>query len=302
MPAGCRDGVMNMRSVCMERSNVNQVSAMFRGSGLDKNKLSKLDVLPEPRSRYLIAMTPRSGSSFLCDMMTKSRRFGAPGEALNEAFIPKILKSVPGRSPDEYLRNFCRAKKTPNGVAGLKTSWFQFRNFKAAMEDEAYLSGFRYIYLFRRDIAAQAVSLYKATASQVFHTNIAHSEHALAKLAALKYDYAAIDMWRNHIAEQERGWQQYFHARRIFPLCLSYEDMGPDVLGTMQRIATFVGVDPKNVARPDSPSVFEKIGDAQNLEWARRYEQEALARAGGPRPDNDKVHASDTSGVLQGRP
>jgi LPS sulfotransferase NodH len=94
--------------------------------------------LPEPRSRFIIAITPRSGSSYLCDLMTKVKLLGSPGEVINQKFIPKILKRIPGRNPDEFLKNILRFRKTKNGVSGLKASWFQFRNFKNAMIDEHF--------------------------------------------------------------------------------------------------------------------------------------------------------------------
>ncbi|NIV10795.1 MAG: hypothetical protein GWN62_05760, partial [Aliifodinibius sp.] len=62
-------------------------------------------------------------------------------------------------------------------------------------------------YLTRRNLAAQAVSLYKATASNVFHTNIKHEREALHKLEMLEYDFKKIQRWYWHIALQEQGWK-----------------------------------------------------------------------------------------------
>lgn len=260
---------------------MNKIAKLFDKSAPDQAALDAIEAMPEPRRRYLFAMTPRSGSSYLCDVMTKTRIFGAPGEALNQEFIPNIAKKIPGRSPDEYLRNFIRAKAGRNGVSGLKASWFQFNNFTQAMGDKAYLGGFKHIYLTRRDLAAQAVSLYKATSTSVFHTNIQHGEAAVGKLQALEYDYAEIAKWYEHIVQQEKGWQAYFMENRIFPLCVSYEDIDEDVLGVMKRIATYVGVRPDRVALPKESSVFKKVSDTRNLEWARRFILERNRQAEG---------------------
>ena len=88
------------------------------------------------------------------------------------------------------------------------------------MDDHSYLSGFKYIYLTRRDLAAQAISLYKATETSVFHTNVQHSEEAISKLRSLQYDYEKIKEWYVHIDRQEKGWQAYFFNNRIVPLCV----------------------------------------------------------------------------------
>jgi LPS sulfotransferase NodH len=257
---------------------MNDIPNIFKSLSLDSNRLKELDELTDPRCRYIIAMTPRSGSSYLCDVMKKCKRFGLPDEFINQQFIPANMKRIPGRTPDEYLRNFIRVRKSRNGISGLKASWFQFNNFRDSMDEIEYLSGFRFIYLTRRDIAAQAISLYKATASSVFHTNITHDEKSKLKLKSLKYDFAELNKWYEHIVRQEQGWQSYFYENRIFPLCLSYEDIEQDILGTLERIATFVRVKPKNVALPEEPSVFKKISDERNIEWAHRFSLERASK------------------------
>jgi trehalose 2-sulfotransferase len=250
------------------------IQEIFGTSLLDRDRLAKMDALPEPRGRFLIAITPRSGSSYLCDVMTRIKLFGLPGEILNQEFIPRIIKAIPGRTPEEYIRNVMRFRKTKNGTSGLKASWFQFRNFMDAMTDRAYLAGFKYIYLTRRDLAAQAVSLYKATASSVFHTNIPHSEEAVSKLQSLEYDYQKIKEWYLHIVQQEKGWEAYFEENGIHPLRLTYESIDDDILDVLVRIAAFVGVDPNEVKMPGAPSVFGKIRDQRNAEWAQRFSVE----------------------------
>ncbi|MBN2700262.1 MAG: hypothetical protein JXR29_02285 [Methylothermaceae bacterium] len=231
----------------------------------------------EPRSRFIVAITPRSGSSYLCDMMKKTGRFGRPDEYLNANFLPGILTKIPAEHPGDYLRHVVKMRKTGNGVSGLKASWFQFRNFIACLPDLRYIKGFRFIYLTRRDLAMQAVSLYKATATDVFHTNIRHDEAKLTRLESLEYDFNQIHEWYRHIELQEAGWRHFFYRHRIFPLCITYEEVEADVLAVMKRIATFVAVDPDNVRLPAEASVFRKVRDERNLEWSRRF---ILERAG----------------------
>ena len=71
---------------------MNDIQKLFSSSTLDDDRIKHIDALPEPRSRFLIAITPRSGSSYLCDLMTKIKLFGTPGEMLNQQFIPEIVK------------------------------------------------------------------------------------------------------------------------------------------------------------------------------------------------------------------
>ena len=78
---------------------MNNILNIFKNSVIDSDRLKQIEMLPEPRRRFLVAITPRSGSSYLCDVMTKVKLFGSPGEVINQEFIPKIIKRIPGRSP-----------------------------------------------------------------------------------------------------------------------------------------------------------------------------------------------------------
>ena len=76
---------------------MNKIPQIFDDPVVDLKRLGQIAALPEPRSRFIIAITPRSGSSYLCDLMTKVKLFGIPGEVINQKFIPKILKRIPGQ-------------------------------------------------------------------------------------------------------------------------------------------------------------------------------------------------------------
>lgn len=247
------------------------VTELFKNPDIDTTRLEEIEMLPDPKDRYIIAMTPRSGSSYLCDVLTKCNQFGSPIEVMNQNFIPRIMQKIPGRTPDEYIRNVTRVRKSRNQVAGFKASWFQFKNFYDEVARPEFLTGFKYIYLTRRDLAAQAVSLYKATASTVFHTNIQHDDDAIRTLESMEYDYDSIDNWYRHIYQQEKGWNAFFYENNITPLCISYEDVEEDVLDVLRRIARFVGIEANELSMPEAPSVFKKIRDQRNIEWAHRY-------------------------------
>lgn len=243
--------------------------------------LQTFEAMPDPRSKYIIAMTPRSGSSFLCDVLKKTKVFGNPDERFNQGFLPRILTKIPGPDADTYARNMFRHARSRNGIAGVKTSWFQYDNFIKAMAEPDALAKTRFIYLYRRDLPQQAVSLYLATESNVFHTNTSHTDEELGKLQRLAYDYDKIDHWHEHILRQERGWKNYFDQQGINPLAISYEDIVDDLACVLRRFARHVGVQPKHANLPAEQSIFKKIGDTRNLEWACRYQLDKFAREAG---------------------
>ncbi len=247
-----------------------EIAELFQSHAHDSNRITQFSKVAEPGRRYIVAMTPRSGSSYLCSVLEGTRRLGAPGEFLNREFIPNIVKKIPGRNASEYLLNVSKAKKTRNGVFGVKASWFQFEMF-CGLVDKRDLDGYRYIYLTRRNLAAQAVSLYKATASNVFHTNIKHEREALHKLEMLEYDFKKIQRWYWHIALQEQGWKEYFLKHRISPCYITYEEIDEDIESVVKRIGHFVGVNPDKITLPEQASIFSKVSDSRNMEWACRF-------------------------------
>ena len=147
---------------------------------------------------FIIAMTPRSGSSYLCDLMGASGRLGQPGEFLNPEFLPALLQRCPAEKPAEFLSHVLKERMSRNGVSGLKASWFQFANFLDLLDDEHCLGGIRFISLRRADTVAQAVSLFTATRTQVFHTNIEHSEERWAAVQQLEYSHGEIAEWHRN--------------------------------------------------------------------------------------------------------
>lgn len=252
------------------------IAQLFEAPIADAAKYERLRQLEDPRVRYVIAITPRSGSSHLCDVIKTSKYLGRPGEMLSREFIPNILKSVPARSADEYFAHVFRALQAnaAGGISGIKCSWFQFREFRQAMAQPDAVDGLRYIYLTRRDLTAQAVSLYRATETKVFHTNIEHSAEALAQLDVLPYNYARIKYWREHIAQQEAGWQQYFVDKKIFPLHLHYEDIEADAAAVVHRLATYIGRPRASREVAPEESVFRKLGNRTSVEWTARFNLE----------------------------
>jgi LPS sulfotransferase NodH len=244
---------------------------LFINPILDLERLQVIEAMQEPRSRYVIAITPRSGSTYLCDVMRQTKRFGNPQEILDPKPIALRLPTMPARSPEQYLRNVLRVQQSANGVSGFKASWFQWQNFQASTDNHEIFSKLKYIYLTRRNLALQAVSLYKATQSSVFHAPANNNEQALIKLQQLEYDYEKIKFWHEHITAQEQGWQNYFYQHNIFPLCLSYEEIENNIEQVLKRIASYVGVNTNNVAVPQKASAYTKISDARNNEWALRF-------------------------------
>lgn len=258
----------------LQIKSMTAIKKIFANQEINEKRLKQVEALVDPITKYIIAITPRSGSSHLCDVLKNTQALGRPGELLPKEFIPNILKRAPARTPDDYLQNVLKVLQSDNGVSGLKASWFQFNTFCQDLENPSILRQFKYIYLTRKDTAAQAVSLYAATESSVFHTNKSHADEAIEKLEKLQYDFEKIAFWHHHISVQEEGWMRFF-ATDILPLHISYEEIDNDVASVGKQIAAYLGVKDARIDAMKNDSIFNKIGDSRNTEWTQRYLSEA---------------------------
>lgn len=247
--------------------------------------------VPAPSRRYMIAFTPRSGSSYLCERLERTQAVGIPREILNKDLMPLVVEQVPARTPAEYLERVLSARASGD-VSGFKTSWYQLAEFSGELPDGFdHWDDYRCVYLVRGDLAAQAVSLYRAIGSNVFHTNIPVDDAARRRLDDLPYHYDDIAHWYRHLLEQELAWETWFRERSIVPLRVTYEAVHEDVEAVTRAILSFLGVRGNDEGLRE-PSVFRKLGGSVSADWADRFATEHAARAG------ETVRRGPVAGVL----
>jgi trehalose 2-sulfotransferase len=182
-------------------------------------------------------LIPRSGSTWLTELATNTGALGVPHEWFNDNWIytdEPVLGCLPSRlrgiaEVNEYVDAIVDEGQ---GIAGLQLSVFQ-----AAMLQEMIDSPFdpRWLkacfYLRRRDLAAQAVSLYRSVVSGRFHSYQSTQQHIQA-FKAVEYDHDNIIKWLHFIIDCEQQFSQLFRSCRIRPISLFYEDLLVDPLCT----------------------------------------------------------------------
>jgi LPS sulfotransferase NodH len=194
---------------------------------------------PKARSEYLIAFTPRSGSSWLTTLLTHTGLAGRPEEWLNPGHLPGILKTHPCKDLTSYVRRIRRLMLSrKRRTFGIECSWFQWRLYLEANQQKILPFAFdQHIYWTRRDLLGQALSLYKATETGHFHSV---SGKSFASPMPVVPDDGSLWNWFLHIYQQEYGWTQYFRRRNIVPLALCYEDLWSDTPLTLTRLLSAI--------------------------------------------------------------
>lgn len=234
-----------------------KVFQIFETPLITNNDLETYRETENGKMAYLVAITPRSGSSFFCDLLEKTGFLGRPNEWLNPNLMPSMLSTRPATNVVQHLTNMRKFTSSPNGVFSIKASFFQFVPMIDSGLDQLIFDHFKIIKLFRKNLLQQAISLYIATETDVFHTNITHDQEKLSKVETFEYDDDKLKEWIKHIYRQELGWSRYLGAKQH--LTIYYEDLIADLDGYIQKVSAYLGVPLEKQINPDE-SVFKKLG------------------------------------------
>ena len=156
----------------MLRQHLRQRREVFDKVDFDADRYRMLMNRPFPDNRYLFLFTPRSGSSRVTDLLDETGLVCPPREQFNPAFMADIAAKLSARHIGEYLPLLQR-RFNLNGTFGVQMTFSHVVNsFFTGRSAVRALKPQKYIWLFREDIVAQAVSV-----SRMVQTKVAHSVH-----------------------------------------------------------------------------------------------------------------------------
>lgn len=228
---------------------------------------------PEATQDYVIHFTPRSGSSWLTDILAATDRLSAANEAFNPQFVPKIAQALHVTDLDDYIAALRRRFNT-GGIYGVEVTAHQinavFGSHDAFQERFAEARTF---WLIRQDIVAQAVSLAKMVTTKVAH-NTGDAQAAIARAEAeFVYDASLIRRWLNHIRVAEQISEEAFARHGLTPLRMSYEQVTRlSPLQAVNVVARHIGV--PDIAPMEFAPCHEKLGTGQNSDYAARFRRD----------------------------
>lgn len=190
--------------------------------------------------RQFIAITPRCGSTWWCDLLAHAG-LGRPAEFLNADGLWR--KSRSSITPLNSWAELHEGLACSSGAEqyDLKASWFQFMSLlDRTLETTLAMEGFPHTiwsYLTRRDLPAQALSLYLMR-----RVGSAHTRKGQAKLVfdatwfhPSPANHEALMCWLLHIVQQEYGWEAFFLRHSITPWRDIYEDIAQHPVLSLRR-------------------------------------------------------------------
>ncbi|MDF1619818.1 Stf0 family sulfotransferase [Pseudothioclava nitratireducens] len=246
---------------------------LFDEVQVDEDKLSRLLGLPEPERRYVVFFTPRSGSSRLTELLSRTGVMSQPGEAFNPAFVPKMAQAFQARDLATYTNVLMRRRNT-SGTFGVEMTYAHLNNTLHGAENMlSLLRPTSYTWLIREDVVAQAISISKMGQTAVSHSVKADDAAQEVAEARFEYDPNQIMYAMASYCLQEDRIEAMMSAHGIVPLRISYEQtVARPEHETVARIARHVGVDLPEMDHP--PSSHRKLKGTKAKEFAERFRRE----------------------------
>lgn len=252
---------------------IDRFKGIFSGITPDPEIVARMMNNPPAAKNFVVYFTPRSGSSWLTDVLAQTKRMGRCNEAFNPNFLPQMARACQADNLEDYIDHIQRRLKTRNMFSFEIT----FHQLKAIFPDESqFLRHFGVspcFWLIREDIVEQAVSLAKMVTTQVAHSPHSTPEDRAAADARFDYDAKLIRKWLNHILAAERENEAYFARNRITPMRISYERMF--AIPTDHMLAIMADhVDMRLPFEEAYHPAHEKLGTSRNASFADRFRQE----------------------------
>jgi trehalose 2-sulfotransferase len=215
--------------------------------------------------------------------LNATNRAGHPTEAFcfdHRAAYCRNWKLPPKAAFDEFFRAALRNGTTTNGVFGVKIQGHHVEPLalECGIPGNAWavlprlFPQAKYIYLVRRDRRAQAISYFRAKATNewwriegVVNTYISGRK---ARFNAIEICRLEVELHR-----QYRLWDEFFAEQSITPLAMDYETLSTDYRSEIARALAFLGEDPAWAQKLSEPRLVRQ-SDSQSEEWRSLMDRE----------------------------
>ena len=229
-----------------------------------------------PTRLYVICSTARSGSTLLGRLLEGTGEMGVPYEYFNVPVHARPLAArlgVPLNRPGKYLEAVAAVRTTANGVFGLKGHHHQLGPLLAHPALVRVMESATLVWIRRRDLLGQAISLYKAGRSKVWSVTAGD-----APPPKVDYSHDGIRAAMRTIIAENAAWEEHFASQGLEVLPVWYERLLEDPQGVCQEVCRRVlGRDSTHTFSLDQSDIV-KMRDNTTDEWRDRFI--AASRAG----------------------
>ncbi len=218
------------------------------------------------RRGYVVCTAPRSGSGHPDNLLRLTGVLGNPLEYFNTKAQQRYTDPQYPADPEAQIDWILGHGSTPNGVYGLKIFADHFDRAARTRWAER-LPNLSFIYLERRDVLGQALSMARALQTDQWNSGS-------PVLGEAVYDRRLIAESMVGILRQYTRWRYYFARNGLAPLHLVYEDFVHRPVETVAAVARLVGVASPVAGDFDQAPTKVQRDDLTEL-WRRRFIEES---------------------------
>lgn len=228
---------------------------------------------------YFIFSTPRSGSTFFCDLLAATGVLGWPSEHFKAWMKP--LRKGAGLGFREILNTLRPYATSPNGVFGTKIIIDDLFALLPEFAEEAFAEFSRspcYL-LIRGDKGAQALSNVRANALSLYHVTDATRREAVERLKSFHASIEDLFEKERWLLRQEADFLSLARERGVRLKLLSYEALAQssraaqailDDIGAELGVATPIGYLRSHLLK------INELGSSEDLSAYRAFRRGAL--------------------------
>jgi trehalose 2-sulfotransferase len=237
----------------------------------------------------MLCASPRSGSTLLCDMLSRTGVAGAPASYLRPASIAWYstewrVPASQGVWDERYLAAIRHHSANGSGCPALRIMWSDMPAVLARLRtidptlisDRARVQRLlgieHFVHLRRNDLVAQAVSLVLAGQTGIWHKNADGSAREIDSDGAEPiYDEQRIAAELRMLEVEAEGWETWFESQSISPVRLTYEDLAADPAKALTDVLEAIG----RPVRPPLPGPgTARLAKHINDEWASKFQRQ----------------------------
>lgn len=218
-----------------------------------------------PSSSYFICSGQRSGTWLLSGLLDSTGVAGHPHEYFEGATEQANRRRWQvGAGSAEYLAAVFSVGTTENGVFASSVMWPSFASLLTRLANpiERFFPRPRYVFLWREDVVAQAVSWARAIQTGYYH----HWNRPEGEAA---FDFDQIDALVREASLNAASWRRWFAENDIEPLSVRFEELVANKEGVTGSVLRFLEIELPPKAEISAQTM--QAGDSVNAEWVARY-------------------------------
>jgi LPS sulfotransferase NodH len=216
---------------------------------------------------YFLAFSGRTGSSWLCDLLTTTGRLGRPLEHFCVDELDRLLPNPSWNSATwtTHYAEYLRHTRTENGVTGAKVSWHQWSRLQVGLGEAPDVQA--WVWLRRRDKLRQAVSAYKNERNRQSVLRVGET-----LLPDPPCDEARILLLARSFEDEDTLWSSFFARRSCLELW--YEELVENPGRAVQHVADYLAIElpampPASEHRPMANATSEQWYELLRPKWDR---------------------------------